>query len=122
MSEYIGTAILDTMLSYGIDSTSVFAEPQEYRSFFGDEICTRLLAMDDIHLNYNDLFYRYLGMENDITFWGCDVSDVVICVDESRRIFITQPASIVRERNIDGLDNELTTIPEESDDQVVPQV
>lgn len=122
MTDYVGTQLLDHFMTHDLDPESDLSAPQEYRSFFGDEICTRVIAMGDIYLNHNDLFYQYLGMENQISYWGCMETDIVICVDENLKMFITQPDTIIRERNIDGMDDhpvpdQLPAIPEE-----VPQV
>jgi len=102
MANYIGTGILDVMLTCTSD---LLSGEQEYLSFFKDETCTRLVVMGDIFINLNDLFFRYVGMENDISYWCCDEAEFCICVDENLKIFVKQSVDIIRERNIDGLDS-----------------
>jgi hypothetical protein len=100
MSDYVGTVIIDEIFGKGKIPSSILLAPQTYRSFFGDEECTRVISMNSIWINYKDLFFRYIGSENDISFWKCQESEDCICVDENSKIYVIQPKSILDEREI----------------------
>lgn len=96
MVDYIGSELVENLI-LGDNVGGLENDLQTFESFFGDDTCTRVITSDGQYIHYEELYFRYLTIDNNVSFWVNDNVDYCICVNEPVKLFVKKTGSIIEE-------------------------